>query len=487
MEANEARQMEMLLQEGGIADDGTTVDPVSGNDVPPGSMAEEVRDDIPAQLSEGEYVVPADVARYYGVKFFEDLRIEAKRGMAQMEADGRIGGEPVNQTMDNQAEGALTPEELAMLQEMGMAVGGMVPQADAVGSNEDGQVLHAAEGTDVSTKKDIDPNKPQFTAAMGPSFGGGFLSQSILDQSNAPKSTTVTLYSPEGIAKTLILPAEGDLYDKLRSEGYTTDQVTTTTETSIGEEEPDGGGRADQGYGDGKGAEPSVAISDMSDDQLASNAKAIGIVGKVGSVALAPVLGPLGSVAVGTATAARYNDMLDEMTARGMDTKGMSRKGSIFGGEESFLDGLSDVNNDGKANFGDTFLGDLLGFDGKFGIQEGRPGLGGSWRGERRDATASTPNVSAATVAADAAAKSGNRGGGRGAPQGPTAAQAAMGVAESAIGLDAFGDAVAAPQGPSAAQEAMGEAEAEIGIDAFGGMNEGGLIKRPKKNKKRKK
>ena len=38
------------------------------------SMAEEVRDDIPAQLSDGEYVVPADVVRYYGVKFFEDLR-----------------------------------------------------------------------------------------------------------------------------------------------------------------------------------------------------------------------------------------------------------------------------------------------------------------------------------------------------------------------------------------------------------------------------
>ena len=32
-------------------------------------MATEVRDDIPAMLSEGEYVVPADVLRYYGVNF----------------------------------------------------------------------------------------------------------------------------------------------------------------------------------------------------------------------------------------------------------------------------------------------------------------------------------------------------------------------------------------------------------------------------------
>jgi len=71
------------------------VDPVSGNEVPTGSLPEEVRDDIPAQLSEGEYVVPADVVRYYGVKFFEDLRTEAKVGFNQMEANGRIGGEPM--------------------------------------------------------------------------------------------------------------------------------------------------------------------------------------------------------------------------------------------------------------------------------------------------------------------------------------------------------------------------------------------------------
>ena len=72
------------------------VDPVSGNDVPTGSLPEEVRDDIPAQLSEGEYVVPADVVRYYGVKFFEDLRGEAKMGWQAMEQSGRIGGEPMS-------------------------------------------------------------------------------------------------------------------------------------------------------------------------------------------------------------------------------------------------------------------------------------------------------------------------------------------------------------------------------------------------------
>lgn len=75
------------------------IDPVSGNEVPTGSLPEEVRDDIPAQLSEGEYVVPADVVRYYGVKHFEDMRAEAKQGWDGMEQNDRIGGEPVGMEM----------------------------------------------------------------------------------------------------------------------------------------------------------------------------------------------------------------------------------------------------------------------------------------------------------------------------------------------------------------------------------------------------
>jgi len=90
-------QMEMaFMQEGGIKDDGMKRDPVSGNEIPPGSMASEVRDDIPAMLSEGEYVIPADVLRFYGVNFFEGLRNKAKSGLQNMEANGRIGGEPLS-------------------------------------------------------------------------------------------------------------------------------------------------------------------------------------------------------------------------------------------------------------------------------------------------------------------------------------------------------------------------------------------------------
>ena len=95
------------------------VDPVSGNEVPPGSLPEEVRDDIPARLSEGEYVVPADVLRFYGVKFFEDLRENAKIELARMDREGRIGGEPIPNE-------ELSDEEKAELDSIGAAVGGFI-------------------------------------------------------------------------------------------------------------------------------------------------------------------------------------------------------------------------------------------------------------------------------------------------------------------------------------------------------------------------
>ena len=71
-------------------------DPVSGHDKPVGSLPEEVRDDVPALLSEGEFVVPADVVRYIGLDKLMQLRDEAKQGLARMEEIGQMGnGEEV--------------------------------------------------------------------------------------------------------------------------------------------------------------------------------------------------------------------------------------------------------------------------------------------------------------------------------------------------------------------------------------------------------
>lgn len=91
------------LAEGGMLQEGGTVDPVSGNEVPVGSLQEEVRDDIPAQLSEGEFVFPADVVRFIGLEKLMQLRQAAKEGLAKMEAMGQMSNSE-EATMDDNAE-----------------------------------------------------------------------------------------------------------------------------------------------------------------------------------------------------------------------------------------------------------------------------------------------------------------------------------------------------------------------------------------------
>jgi hypothetical protein len=117
------RQMEMF-EDGGLMDEGGTVDPVSGNEVPPGSTQEEVRDDIPAQLSEGEFVIPADVVRYIGLGNLMQMRQEAKLGLKLMEEMGQMGN----------SEEATMPDDLPfdindldMEDEAEYNVGGFVP------------------------------------------------------------------------------------------------------------------------------------------------------------------------------------------------------------------------------------------------------------------------------------------------------------------------------------------------------------------------
>ena len=98
-------------------------DPISGNPVPPGAKPEEVRDDVDAKLSEGEYVIPADVVRYLGLDKIEKLVQQAKDGLAEMDKNGRIGGEEAAEPDDL----PFTDEELMGGEELQMATGGFVP------------------------------------------------------------------------------------------------------------------------------------------------------------------------------------------------------------------------------------------------------------------------------------------------------------------------------------------------------------------------
>ena len=132
-------EMNRMFAEGGVMQEGGTVDPVSGNDVPPGAMKEEVRDDIDAKLSEGEFVFPADVVRYVGLETLMKIRDKAKMGLKKMEEIGQMGnaeevpdGEALHGSEDEMDDDTFSSEIDSILSEddggedRGYAAGGYV-------------------------------------------------------------------------------------------------------------------------------------------------------------------------------------------------------------------------------------------------------------------------------------------------------------------------------------------------------------------------
>ena len=126
---------EQMLQSG-FAAGGMKQDPVSGNEVPVGSLPHEVRDDVPAQLSEGEFVLPADVVRYIGLQKLMQLRDKAKEGLARMAEMGQMGnaeeakvnGEnPLGEFDEEDDDGFEAEIDDIMGGEVEMATGGAVP------------------------------------------------------------------------------------------------------------------------------------------------------------------------------------------------------------------------------------------------------------------------------------------------------------------------------------------------------------------------
>ena len=135
-----AKQMEMF-DDGGLKEEGGTIDPISGNDVPPGSTQEEVRDDIPAQLSEGEFVFPADVVRFIGLEKLMMMRQEAKMGLKKMEDMGQMGN----------SEEATMPDDMPFsLEDLDMEDDEPMQEDDSMEMAEGGFVMIAGQSIPVS-------------------------------------------------------------------------------------------------------------------------------------------------------------------------------------------------------------------------------------------------------------------------------------------------------------------------------------------------
>mgnify|MGYP001295337819 CR=1 FL=1 len=326
------KQTQMAFALGGSVEE---VDPVSGNEVPPGSFPEEVRDDIDARLSEGEYVVPADVVRYYGVKFFEDLRTQAKSGFEDMEANGRIGGQPV-------------PEE----NPLPFDVSELQVEEEPVQMNEGGFL-------------DRDALESKFPASF---MGSGGPAQEWKTFENEA-GLTITIRFIDGKPMSVI-PA-----------GYT--EVGARSEQAL--EAPS----TDRDNDDNDG--PPLDLSSLSADELeklGDGTADAGILEKVVGYAI-----PLAGTAMRLGREMKAADVNAEIVKRLKSGKNLdgspltsedrARLGQIFdrtvdteesgsgifGGQRSLTEGLQDTSGDKQVSFADTFLGDLMGFDGNVGIQ----------------------------------------------------------------------------------------------------------------------
>lgn len=366
------------------------VDPVSGNEVPMGAMPEEVRDDIPAQLSEGEYVVPADVVRFYGIKFFEDLRTQAKTGYQEMEQNGRIGGEDLGpEGMEMVEPEDDLPFDISELQTMEAAEGAYVRGYDE-GGFEVGDPL-VNQGIDDLFTMPVTPTNREQRQYIGPN-GEMMLLTFIDGKPDATAQAMIDLgYKPEGEQEetpTVEAPTAEPLVQDNPSANDDGDNYDLDKFMKEQEAVEDAAPRFA-----GKTAQELIEYGDKLVDGKSSKALkgVVGLNPLVGGLASAARRAEIFNVAKGlkekfleTVPGSEESKQIDEafqrITSRGKETgSGVLGGGGLLGGGGV----LRDVDGDGEVNFGDTWLGDLLGFD-KNGAGIQGPKQSDSFNGARR-------------------------------------------------------------------------------------------------------
>lgn len=285
--------MEKLFAEGGINTGKAEVDPVSGNEVPPGSMPEEVRDDIDAKLSGGEYVVPADVLRFYGVNFFEKLRKKAKEGLGEMDAEGRIGGDSEEEDEDF----PFSEEELMVADEeddMEFAAGGAVPfnpnsqmfGGQVLPTNPGaGQASQTGQTTNPTTQNSGGMETKTYENTQGQKI-------QILFINGQPAAPVPTGFFPEGQAPKQTTPTPGTNTQKLFG--------SADREELRAQERKASGGNSSTGrtWDPGIDFSDAKAVEGYVSQELNQAGKFGGTVGGIGGAILGPIAGTIGSLAI---------------------------------------------------------------------------------------------------------------------------------------------------------------------------------------------
>lgn len=140
-----------LLQGGLVAPPGNNTNiAMAKGGMPAGALASEMADDIPVKLSEGEYVLPGFVVRYFGLKHIEGMVNEAKSSMNKLQEKGRIRY-PGDGKNPGEAE-----EESEDSEEIEAAAGGMASKkATGLIKRPRGRPSNASKGLTKPPKQDI--------------------------------------------------------------------------------------------------------------------------------------------------------------------------------------------------------------------------------------------------------------------------------------------------------------------------------------------
>jgi len=222
------RQMD-LFDEGGLKDEGGSVDPISGNDVPVGSLKKEVRDDIPAQLSEGEFVFPADVVRYYGLETLMKMRQRAKIGLQRMEDMGQMGN----------SDEAILPDDIPFdISDLELEDETPVMMMQEGGSVEDDPYQLEEREEEDDTARVV----PTYSDLMGTSGGGSSFTTELRPYVN---DAGVLIQIPFFGGQPLYPIPDGFFPQPVTTAEDTAEETTTTTTTTQTEQKDDGEGQAE--------------------------------------------------------------------------------------------------------------------------------------------------------------------------------------------------------------------------------------------------
>jgi hypothetical protein len=418
-------------------------------------MAEEVRDDIDAKLSEGEFVIPADVVRYIGLEKLMMMRDKAKAGLKRMNDIGQMGNAEEVPDAEALHSGGDEMDDESFSSEIDSIMG------------EDGGQEYAAGG-------DVRKYAPG-------GYIGGTANQELYKDAPIRGFEMVEMVNKDG--QVIYIPFINGRPQLSIPQGYTvkSSDITTTTPTTPATgtgtttPQPTDGGGADAGAP----AAPSSPGFTIGEDGVATANTTSTTIGSVLGAVVGMVTGlspamtsQIGKSAVNQSNIANTQAALSFNTAVA-DNMAMDNSPAATAGPTGT--GAAAASAGSAAAAAATAVGHSPEAVAAAAQAAATATVGGAGPAAAAAAAADAANA----VAADAAdAEGGGRGTGIGIGSGGTAA--ADGVGADGMGVGTGVGGVGGESGVSAAGEAAGGAPSGGGADGDGTYAKGGFVSKKK-------